>query len=703
MVMLKKCLMFSALLVSLVPRSSEGRVVRFVVEQKRVFAGGNAFGAVGPYERLDGTAYFEVDPTDPLNAIIVNISKAPKNAKGMVEFSAPFFILKPVDIAKGNHKLFYAINNRGGKQGLGYFNFSPAGEGINNPLTAADAGDGFLMRLGYTVVDAGWEGDVTAGGNRLFGKFPIAKEPDGRPIVAPVRIEYSDRTIPVKGSFTLPLEGAANFAAYPAADVDTSHATLTVRQSQNGARSAIPADKWAFGTCAAGRDSLKADDTNICLFDGFKADRLYELIYRAKNPIVMGLAYAVTRDLGSFLRYQTKDDAGNPNPLAADAARVGINRSYSFGSSSTGMYQREFLYLGFNEDQAHRKVFDAIWIHKPGTHRLFANVEFADPNTYSRQDDRHDFLSTSYPPLTFAVTTDPISHVRDGLAKRPNTDPLIFQVDTENEFWEMKASLNVTDGTGQPVRLPDNVRLYYLSGFQHAGNNPPAAFPAPNGNCENAVNPNYHGPSVRALLMALDAWADRGVKPPESNYPSVQDGTLVSLKDAREAFPRIPGVTFPPMLNELELLDFGPSFKSEGGQLTLLPPKVGPSYKLLVPKPDADGLSIAGIRPMELRAPLGTNTGWNVRKSDSRGPNLCGLNGSFIPFATTRAERMASGDPRKSLEERYRDHEGYVSAVRQAANKLVDQRFLLPEDAKRFITEAEAANVLKRTSTSSSK
>ena len=517
--MLKKCLMFSALVVSLMPRPSEGRVVRIVVEQKRVFAGGMAFGAVGPYERLDGTAFFEVDPKDPLNAVIVNINKAPKNAKGMVEFTAPFFILKPVDMAKGNHKIFYAINNRGGKQGLGYFNFSPAGDGVNNPLTAADAGDGFLMRLGYTVVDAGWGGDVTDGGNRLFAKFPIATEPDGRPIVAPVRIEYSDRTIPAKGTFSMPLEGAANFAAYPAAETDTSRATLTVRQSQNGSKTPIPADKWAFGTCAEGRDSLKANDTNICLFDGFKPDQLYELIYPAKNPIVMGLAYAVTRDLGSFLRYETKDDAGNPNPLAADATRVGITRAYSFGSSSTGMYQREFLYLGFNEDQAHRKVFDAIWIHKPGTHRLFANVEFADPNTYSRQDDRHDFLSTSYPPLTFAVTTDPISHVRDGLAKRPNTDPLIFQVDTENEFWEMRASLNATDGLGQPVRPPDNVRLYYLSGFQHAGNNPPTAFPAPNGNCQNPVNPNYHGPSVRALLMALDAWADRGVKPPDSNYP----------------------------------------------------------------------------------------------------------------------------------------------------------------------------------------
>src|ERR1700751_4298692 len=185
-------------------RPCQARVVRFVVEQTRSFAGGMSFGDVGPYQRLDGTAYMEVDPHDPLNAVIVNLDKAPKNARGMVEFSAPFFILKPQDVAKGNHKVFYVVNNRGGKQALSYFNFAPAGEGVNNPLTAADVGDGFLMRLGYTVVDAGWQGDVTAGGNRLSGRFPVATESDGRPIVAPVRIEYSDRTIPAKGTFSLP-------------------------------------------------------------------------------------------------------------------------------------------------------------------------------------------------------------------------------------------------------------------------------------------------------------------------------------------------------------------------------------------------------------------------------------------------------------------------------------------------------------------
>ena len=693
--MLMKSVMALVLLVALVPRPSEARVVRFVVEETRVLADGMAFGSTGPYERLDGTAHFEVDPKDPLNAIIVNLDRAHRNARGMVEFSSPFSILKPVDLAKGNRKVFYAINNRGNKQAMSYFNFGRGGPGGNNPLTAADTGDGLLMRLGYTIVDAGWEGDLAPGtNNRLIPTFPVATLADGRPIVAPVRIEYSDRTIPEKGTFTLPLEGDANFKAYPAADTNTSRATLTVRDTVRGTKTAVPSDRWAFGSCATGAASLAPSDTNICLFDGFRANRLYELIYPAKNPIVMGLAYAVTRDVGSFLRYEVKDDAGHPNPLAESATRVGITRAYSFGGSQTGEYQREFLYLGFNEDLGHRKVFDAVWVHKSGTHRLFVNVEFADPNTYARQDDRHDFLGTSYPPFTYAVTTDPISTIRDGLSKRPTTDPLIFQTDTENEFWEMKASLNVVDGRGNPIAIPENVRLYLLSSFQHGGNNPPRTFPGPKDICAYPTNPLYHGPTLRALLVALDAWADKGIRPPDSNYPSLTAGTLVSLADARRAFPKVPGVTFPSVMNELERLDFGPGFRSEGGRLAPAPPKVGPSYRVFVPKPNEDGMNVAGVRPLEIRAGVGTHTGWNVRATEFGGPNLCGLDGAFFPFADTQAQRIASGDSRRSLQERYGNHQGYVSAVTTQTKALVAERLLLEEDAARFIREAEASSVL---------
>ena len=672
---------------------AEARVARFVVEQRRVFAEGKEFLTVGPYERLDGTVYMEVDPEDPLNAVIVNLDLAPRNARGVVEFSTKFYILKPVDMSRGNGKILYGVNNRGNKleSGLRWHHVAAS----NDPLSAEDAGDGFLLRLGYTVVDAGWQGDVVEGNDRLFPQLPVATRADGGAIVAPVRVEFSDRTIPEEGTFTQPLKGSPNFRPYPTADLDPASSTLTVRGAVAGPKTPITADRWAFGRCPLGQTSLEASETDLCLFDGFRADRLYELIYPAKDPIVMGLGYAVTRDIASFLRYATRDEAGNANPLALSSTVVGIRRAYGAGTSSTGMYMRDFIYLGFNEDEEHRQVFDAINIHIPGSHRLFANVAFADPNTYSRQDDRHDYLSTAYPPLSYAVTTDPLSGIRDGLMKRPETDPLVIQTDTENEFWQMKASLNVHDGLGQPLAVPDNVRLYLISNFQHGGGNPGAPVPGPTGMCANPTNPNYHAPTQRALLMALDAWADRGVAPPESRYPRVENGTLVSLDDYLQSFPKIPGAAVPHALNELALPSFGEWFGSEGGHRTQLPPNLGKRYKLMVPKADADGLNPVGVRPLEVRVPIGTNMGWNVRAAGRREGNLCGLSGSFIPFGETKTERMASGDPRASLEERYTDHQGYVDAVMKATEELVQERFLLQEDADRLIRTAEASDVLR--------
>ena len=711
--MVRSSLLFLAtgfLFVATLPKSSEARVVRFVVEQRRSFASGATWGPSGPYERLDGTAYMEVDPRDPLNAIIVNLDRAPKNKSGMVEFSSPFFILKPVDMTRGNHKLFYGINNRGNKVEMLFriFPGSPSAATNNNdPLTAADVGDGLLLRLGYAIVDAGWQGDVVPLNKQLVPKFPVATQADGSPIVGAVRIEYSDRAIPQAGTFTLTLEGSPGFRSYETADMNTAHSTLTVRsRSMGGQKVAIPSGRWAFGRCPAGPATLVPTTTDICLFDGFQANNLYELIYPAKNPMVMGLGYAVTRDVGSFLRYQTHDDAGNPNPLALSSTQVGIRRAYSSGTSSTGMYQRDWLYLGFNEDEAHRKVFDAVTIYTAGTLKLFANVEFADPNTWSEQDSRSDFLSTSYPPFTFAVTTDPISGIHDGILKRPATDPLVFQLDGGHEVWDWRGSLNVADSLGHPIRLPDNVRLYFNNSFQHIGIagllSPPAPRDQFGPTCQqltfyevNTANGAGPSPSLRALTIALDAWADQGIEPPKSNYPGLEDGTLVTLDEARARFPAIPGVNFPTVMNDLYLWNFGPEFSSVGGRMTVLPPLLGPRYQLLVPRPDADGVDAAGIRPMQIRVPLGTNMGVNLRAPGSREGDHCFVLGSFIPFATTKAERLANGDPRKSLQERYKSHAGFVKAVAKAGQELVHEKFLLQEDANTFIQAAQASDVLR--------
>jgi hypothetical protein len=688
-----------AVILLAVAPGAEARVVRFVVEQSRPFADGQSFGSVGAYVRLDGTVVIEVDPRDPLDAIIVNLDKAPKNGRGMVEFTSPVFILKPADMMRGNQKIYYGVNNRGNKTELRLRTILPVTGPMsnNNLLTAADVADALMLRLGYTYVDAGWQGNVAPANDRLVPSLPVAMGADGRPIIGKVRVEYADFV-----GFTRPLGGSAGFRSYEPVDVDTTRATLTVRSTVGGARTPIPSNRWAFGRCGTGPASLVPTTTDICLFDGFKVENLYELIYPAKNPSVMGLGYAVTRDVASFLRYQTRDDVGNPNPLAVSSTNVGIRRAYVSGTSSTGMYLRDWLYLGFNEDEAHRKVFDAATITTPGTHRLFANVEFSDPNTYAGQDDHHDLLSASYPPLTFAVTTDPISGIRDGILKRPATDPLVFQVDSSGEFWQFNGSLNVVDGRGQPVPIPDNVRLYYAAGFQHGGVagllNPPGQrrFTAGTvGMCQSLVDGGgaSHGwsPTLRALLIAIDDWADRGIEPPKSNYPILQDGTLVTIDAARAVFPAIPHVAFPTAMNELELPNFGPGFGSTGGHITQLPPVLGARYQSFVPKADRDGLDIGGIRTVEVSAPLATVTGWNVRLPGRRAGDLCGLWGSFIPFAKTKAERQANVDPRPSLEERYTDEAGFVKAVEAAARALVKQRFLLEEDVDRYVKAAGRA------------
>ena len=684
-----------SLLGALAAPPADARVVRIEVERTTPYAGGKEFGDAGRFERLDGTVYMEVDPDDPLNAVIVNLDRAPRNDRGLVEFSAPFFIIRPVDMARGNRKLLYGINNRGNAIELGFHAFPPLPPG-------ADPGsdDGLFFRLGYTLVDAGWAGDILTTATRLGANLPVAVQADGSPIVSRIRIEYSS-DLPQQmaggaGLYTVPLKGNARFVSYEAADTDTAHSTLTVRDEIDGQRRPIPADGWAFGTCPSGAESLAPSTTDLCLFDGFDPDKVYELIYPAKNPWVMGLGYAVTRDVASFLRYETADDAGTPNPLAASADATGIRRAYGLGISSTGMYLRDWLYLGFNEDEAHRQVFDAVRIHIPGTHRLFANVEFADPNIYSRQDRTPDFTSHSYPPLTYAVTTDPVTNIRDGILKRPATDPLVFHVDTSNEFWQMKASLNVHDGRGDPVPIPDNVRLYLLASHPHGGAAGVGAMPTGRGACAYVTN-TYRSaaPAMRALLVALDDWADRGVEPPTSAYPDVRRGTLATVDEVARTFPAIPGVAFPTRANGLDALGFGPTFGSGGGRQTVLPPTRGGSYRVLVPTTDRDGHAVAGIHTVDIAAPVGTNTGWNLLAPGPRGRDLCSLTGSFFPFARTRAERLANGDSRLSLEERYGDHAGFVAAVRRAADESVAGRLLLSEDAEVLVGMAEESDVLR--------
>jgi hypothetical protein len=686
-------LRFCALLFGLLTLTgvAEARVTRLVIEQRQLFAGGKSWGAAGPYEHLSGTAWFEVDPANPHNRVIFNLDRAPRNAKGLVEFSAPVFIIKPVNAALGNGKIFYSVNNRGNTD-LG---FVADAARVSSRVRQQ-------MELGYTLVDAGWHGDGIPNARQLFPKFPVATQADGQPIVGPLRLEFSGGG---QGSaYSQPL--APTWRAYEAADTDTRHSTLTVRERADSPRVPVAADAWAFGTCPTGRASLQPGHTDICLFDGFSADRLYELIYPAKNPIVMGLGYAVTRDVGAFLRYRRWDDAGTPNPIAPAGAITPARIEYGFGASSTGMYMRDFLYLGFNEDETGRRVFDGVFIHTGGALRLFANVEFAHPTFYAGQDAHTDYLSNAQPPFTYGMARDPVSGVSDGILKRPKTDPLLIEVVDENSFWAWKNSLQVVNGRGVPVGIPDNVRLYFKTGSGHLGIrgllsqgiSPHGYF----GDCRYAAATfsitGNAGPANAgiggAVTQLLDDWVDRKIPPPASNFPTRGKGQLVTLAEYRKLFPKLPGVEPPAVMAQLDLLDFGPEFGATGGRLANQPPKHGAHYQLYVPRPDRDGLAMADNRAMEVAAPLGTSVGWNVHDTGHRAGDLCGLEGAYFPFAKTKAERMTNGDPRLSLEERYHTHNGFVAAVKAAAQHLVRARLMLQEDVAVWVQAAEQSDVL---------
>ena len=691
------------------------RVTRFVVESREPYAAGATFGTAGAFERLVGTATMEVDPSDPSNAVIVNLDKAQRNAHGNVEFTSPFWIIKPLNMGAGNHKIWYAINNRGNSELL------QRASAATVPTLVAKR-----LELGFSLVDAGWHGDgITPPPTpQLFPNFPIAKNPDGSPIIGPLRIEL----LPTTAIFSRRL--VIGWKNYEAANTNTASATLTVRDRQDAPVTTIASNRWAFGTCgAAVQAALVPTTTDICLFDGFKPNKMYELIYQAKNPIVMGLAHAVTRDVASFLRNHPQDDVGNPNPLLVPyAARerdqrhdddgrgnddsggkrspTGIRHVLGSGVSSTGMYLREWLYLGFNEDESRRRVFDGVTIYTAGVNRLFANVQFAHPTFYSRQDANQDYTSNGIAPFTLGVSRDPISRVTDGILKRPRTDPKVMQIDGGLEMWQWKASLNVADGRGRPVKLPKNARLYYMNGASHVQTGQGMLVDGPSAGptaiCQIGLQrgavvtpapgaaPIGFNHTFRALVVAMDRWVDKGEDPPDSNYPRIEDGTLVPLANFRATFPTIPGV--PASLiqhNEITELDFGPRFDAEGGLQEVLPPRRGDPYRVFVPRADADGNDIRGVRQMEVRVPLGSNLGWNVRVAP-RSPDLCGLSSAYAPFAQTQAERLASGDSRLSVKERYGTQAAFIEAVDRATRRLIENGFMLREDAIAYQNRARA-------------
>lgn len=654
-------------------------ISKLVIERKELFADGHEFPVTGAYEKIVGKLYGEVDPRSAQNKVIVNVDKAPRNKRGAVEYWSSLYILKPVDMERGNKKIFIDPTNRGGKQIVSSLNDAPAN---NDPSALQDAGNGFLMREGYIIAWTGWHGGLS-GKNFIVMSVPTATN-KGQEIVGLVRTELVSEDA---GVYSMPLSADPRIVSYEAADTDKSKAILTAREKFDDPRVPVPVSDWDYARCEkdpAGSNVVRPSTTDLYLRSGFKPNHIYEFIYPAKNPLVLGLGFAAVRDAVSFLRYEMKDKTGNPNPLAFGKKATGIDRAYAWGRSLPARFIRDLVYHGFNEDESHRKVFDAVCPYVSGGRRTFLNYEFGRPVTSAQQHNNH--LDPELFPFAYNVLKDPQTERKDGILKRPKTDPYVMHVQTSTEYRQKSGALVHTDGKGKDIEIPDKVRIYVLSSASHRY---PTDYVPRKSHTQNLTNPLSQGEILRALMVAMDRWVCTGAPPPPSRYPTIKDKTLVPPNQKSTGFPAIPGVRYSKLYNRQMFLDYGPDILH--GKISVHPPtqlKNG-EYKNLVTRLDKDGNDLTGIQLPAVQAPMATYTGWNLWAEGFAEDELCGLLGSYIPFAVTKAEREKSGDPRLSIEERYKDHGDYVRKVSHAARSLVEARYLLPEDAERIIAQAK--------------
>ena len=652
----RRTVLSTAILVSLVwVGSAAAEVVRVEVESRQDVLGGQPFGAAGPYEMITGKVYFAFDPDSPFNARIVDIDKAPRNADGRVEAWANFVVLRPKNQQPGSVALL-EVSNRGGKASLAYFN---GGSRSILPTDAEHFGDGLLMRLGLTVIWVGWQHDVPLRDGVLRLHVPVATD-DGEPIDGLVRADWVVDQL----SATLRV-GHRNHIAYPLLDPGHPDNVLTVRSGRMEPRTVVPREQWEFITET---DEAGVEHLAIRKEGGFEAGTIYELVYRAVEPRVVGLGLAAIRDMMSFAKYD-------------EASPFSVEHGMAIGISQTGRFLRHFVYQGFNTDESGRKVFDGLMIHTAGAGRGSFNHRFAQPSR-----DAHRYSAFFYPtdifPFSGRTQTDEQTGWRDGLFAAAHDEehlPNIFYTNTGYEYWGRAASLLHTNTAGTAdVELRPNERVYHLASGQHFVDRfPPLAERAlPNARAYRG-NPLNFLVTIRALLARMVEWVRDDIEPPASAYPRIDSGSLVAIGAVN--FPKVPGVQFPSVIHEAYRAEYGPRWPE--GIVDLQPPKLGPAYPSLVSQVDELGNEIAGVRGVEILAPLATYAPWSLRIGSPGGAHeLSDFRGTYLPLPRTEAERSQLGDPRPSIESMYAGIDEYLSQVKEAAGSLVGQRFLLPED-----------------------
>jgi hypothetical protein len=645
----------------LLPHDALARVVRVVIDRREEIAGGAPFGAAGAYERVVGRVFFALDPRNPHDRQIVDLALAPRDANGEVEAWSEFVMLRPKDPSGANGVTLLDVVNRGGMT-VGVFHLDAHRDA--SPDSAAYYGDALLLRRGYTIVMVGWQWDILPGAGPLHFHPPVAGD-SAHPITGLVR---SDVTVDAP-THTISLGhrvGTSQALGYPVSDPNDRANVLTVRDAPLAKRTIIPRDAWRFAREDSAGNVVE-DPRSVYMPAGFQAGCIYEVVYRAKNPVVVGTGLAAVRDMISYLKYDTSSIA---------PTKWGI----AYGVSQTGRFLRHFLYQGFNVDERGRAAFDGIFAHTAGAGRGSFNHRFAQPSR-DAQPYSTFFYPTDVFPFTSPTELDPVTRRRDGLRTHaPQGAPLpkVFYVDGGYEYWGRAASLtHTTIGGSADVGFLPSERRYVISSAQHSS---PGRFP-PAEDARIGDGPAWKGDpldqrlALRALLVALTDWVTTGRTPPPSTYPTRASRTLTRVDSLSR--PAIPGVELARLPYQPYRYDFGPRWAA--GIVDREPPRVGAPYVVLVPRVDSLGNDRGGIRSIELRVPLATYFPWQLR-TGAGSDHLASFAGTFVPLPRTDADRRRTHDARPSIDELYPNRTVFLDRVDAAARALIADRWMLPED-----------------------
>jgi hypothetical protein len=668
--------------------SVEARVTSIVIDSTASAYSGASIGTTGPYLTLKGRAFGTLEPDDPHNSIIQDIGLAPRDANGNVDYIATFQLTMPVTPSEGSGLMIYEVANRGSSA---------------IPSTAASVVDGAIY------LQSGWQGDLLAhcttpypctslttpytATNQVI-QVPVAVNSDGSTITGPVYGHIANAT-----GNTAQLIIYSQPVPYQPLSMDTTQTEFWSLASQtitgvDGPKTPIASTDWAWADCSTVPFPGTPDPTRICLKNGFNSNLLYEMVFTAKNPLVLGVGYAASRDIISFFHRSSVDDNGTPNPIVGMVRKV-----ISEGVSQSGSFIRSGIHLGFNEDENGKKVVDGAWPQIDGR-QLYMNVRFALPDVITNL-----YMMSDEAPVWWADYPDKArGYPAEGMldrCKATKTCPQIMETFGSLEMYDEKMSPDLIGFTAQEdIPLPNRVHRYYFPGTTHGGGSGGFTYtanPPPSGVCVYPANPNPESDTANALQADFVDFILNGTAMPPSAYPKLGAGQLVPATQTAEGFPTIPGYPFQGnQINYTELFDFGPgvNYHDETGIVTIQPPNITevlPTYAVTV---NSDGNETVGVPSVLMQAPLATYTGWNTYAAGIYKGQQCALSGSSWPFAESQAERIAASDPRPSIEERYGTHDGYVCAVTTAAIKAVDSRLLLSPAAAALITEAQAGNVL---------